>query len=94
LGYKTNYRLSRIPGVYNDYKHNTNIYTLQIHRKEVVSRLASKILVYSKHSEKTRKINLILNLGNQSNFDNIDEIENNILTLRREIMQEVRNLSK
>ena len=52
------------------------------------------MLPHIRHGEKTRKVNLILRLGCQPSFDNIDEVEQAISDVTKEIKEEMRLLSE
>ena len=94
LGYSTSFRLSRKAGVYGGYVHRGDLYSLEIQCKNDVVRLANKMLPHIRHGEKTRKVNLILRLGCQPSFDNIDEVEQAISDVTKEIKEEMRLLSE
>jgi hypothetical protein len=82
---KPYFSLKRRKGFKSSYgKYNKNLYGVGLRRKSDTIDLVHKILPFSQHSEKIRKMKLILNNKDKT----WDEIENKVLKLRNEIKLE------
>jgi hypothetical protein len=66
-------------------KYNENFWCLAVQRKKDVVRLASKLLNYSRHYEKIRKMKLITKNSDKMHWNEIQEL---IIQLRKSIKKE------
>jgi len=60
-----------------------NIYSVRVFRKKDVLRLIGILIKLSKHEEKIKRMKLVLNLRNETKWD---EVKDKVLNLRKEIL--------
>jgi len=84
LNFKVNFYLEHERGIINNRKYNKNLYRLNVYRKQDIIKLIKKLLPLSNHSEKIKKMKLIL--GNENKSWN--EVKDNVLKLEEEIKNE------